>query len=486
MERCILWYLPLAYGVCFFLGSLLQLHYFVLNDWDFSYFLTQPWRIAQGLDWSVPFAFESNGPFWAHHFTPLSLLLAPLFKVFPSEYTLSCLHAASVTAVAFLLPRLVREIYGRDTGDGRWLWTAGCLLLLFFFYRPFITAWSRQTHFTTLVSPFLALALLCLHKRWTAGAVLCALMICLGQERASVAVFGLGMYACLLLGEKKLGLAFCALSAIWFFGSPQLLLPLLRQYAGLLNTPYVMMARIDPLADWPQKLQFLFWICAFSCFLPFCGKKALLCASCALPNLGMALVSGTSGMYDLKGQYEDLPSIFLLLSMAYGMSWLQRKLPAKQWRRIFLAGSCLYWLVALPSNSGWYNPLLTSVRLLASPQRAELDRLNEEIAPLRRNLPEGIALYAQSGLGPRMALHAGRSLLHARLLQKPLSGTVIAISPLCGDYGLQVSPTEAIRLADAHKDLVNIYDSARLRVYASKDVLEAEPMFGHRFRTATH
>lgn len=481
-QRCILWYVPLGYGVCFFLGSYLQLRYFVLNDWDFGYFLTQPWRIAQGLDCNVPFAAVVDGaPFWAHHFTPLSFVLAPLFKLFPSEYTLSFLHAGSVTAVAFLLPRLTRQIYAGSPEKSRWLWTAGFLLLIFFMYRPFISAWSRQTHFTTLVSPFLALAILCLHKHWRVGAIFCALMLCLGQERASVAVFGLGMYAIFLLREKNLGVFFCTFSLLWFFCVTQVVLPWLREYAGAADTTYVMTARIGLMADWPQKLRYIFLLCAFSCFLPFCGKKALLCASCSLPNIAMSLVAKTSGMYDFKGQYEDLPAIFLLLSMAYGLQWIQGKLSARQWRLIFAAGSGLYWLAILTTASGWYTPLATPLRLLTAPQRPVLEILNAEIRPLQKPLPEDVTLYAQSGLGPRMSLHAERRLLRMDILQQPLKGALIVLSPLCGAYRLKTSVAEAIKMADRHKDLVLLYGSDRLRVYASRDVAAAEPELVQRF-----
>lgn len=487
VKRGILWYVPFVYGVCFFLGSYLQVRYFVLNDWDFGYFLTQPWRISQGLDCNVPFAAVVDGaPFWAHHFTPLSFVLAPLFKLFPTEYTLSFLHAGSVTAVAFLLPRLVRQIYAKSADEGRWLWTAGFLLLIFFMYRPFISAWSRQTHFTTLVSPFLALALLCLHKHWRGGAIFCALMLCLGQERASVAVFGLGMYAIFLLREKKLGLFFCTFSAVWFFGVTQAVLPWLREYAGAANTAYVMTARIGPMADWPQKLRYIFLFCAFSCFLPFCGKKALLCACCALPNIAMSLVANISGMYDFKGQYEDLPAIFLLLSMAYGLQWIQGKLSGKQWHRLFAAVVCLYWLVILSTTSGWYTPAATTVRLLTSPERPVLEILNAEIAPLQAPLPEDVTLYVQSGLGPRLALHAGRRLLRADILQQPQEHALIVMSPLCGTFGLETSVAEAIKMADSHKGLVLLYGSDRLRVYASRDVAAAETELGQRFHGMAH
>ena len=75
--------LPLVFALCFLAGSLLQIWAFVLNDGDFSYFLTQPWRVWNFGDWNVPFAENQDGaPFHAHHLTPFSALLAPVIGLF--------------------------------------------------------------------------------------------------------------------------------------------------------------------------------------------------------------------------------------------------------------------------------------------------------------------------------------------------------------------------------------------------------------------
>lgn len=474
--RAVLWYVPALYGLCFFAGSFLQLRYFALNDVDFSYFLVQPWRIWTFGDWNVPFAnaIEGGAPFWAHHLTPLSALLAPVIGLFPSEYALAAVHAASAALMAFLLPRLAREIYGGESG--RWLWGAAVCLLLFFFFRPYMAAWHRQTHFTTLVAPILALACLCLHKRRVCAAFACALVVCMGQERASVSVFGLGMYAFLLAGQRRAGIVFCSLSALWFFGATQVWLPLMRGLAGVANTDYIMLGRIGPLADWPEKLVFLCRICLFCCFLPFCGRRAMSCACCSLPNLSMALLSGRPGMYDLKGQYEDLPSVFLLLSMLYGLCWLQGKLPARLWKRLFASGVCVYWLLVSPSNAGWYNPLVTSARILAASGKTELDKLNEDIG-LLKDLPDSITPYVQSGLGPRLGLHKNRLLLQRNVIDEMPVNALLVFSPLAGTHELGGAYDDVLKLADNNPGFGLLFDTGRLRVYASSGLLAARPEF---------
>lgn len=486
-------WLPLFFTLCFLAGSLLQVRSFVVNDADFSYFLTQPWRIWTFGDWDVPFAADQDhAPFWAHHLTPLSALLAPLIGLFPSPYTLAVVHGLAAGLMAFLLPRLVRCVYRSESvreGEKRlperaWLWTALALLLIFFSFRPWLAAWTRQTHFTTLVAPLLALGCLALHKGRPGLVLLCALLVCLGQERASVAVFGLGMYAWLLLGKRRMALALCLLSCLWFFGATQWWLPLMREHAGL-DTAYAFSRHLAPLKGWDEKFVLLGWLCVYTGFLPFCGLRALRAAACALPALSLSLVSSPGyHMLHLNSQYFDLPSVFLLLSMIYGMRRLQCLLAPGRWKPLFAAGTGVYCALMLASQTGWYNPLLTTVRLLTAPNRQELAMLRKDLQRFRP-LPAGVNLYAQSGLGPHLALFGRRVMAHAGQLRGPLREALFVISPKVGNAArIPASHQELARLADAHPDLFLVLDTGRVRVYASRDLAEAQPELLERLRGA--
>lgn len=483
-----LYWLPLMFSLCFLAGSLLQVRYFVVNDADFSYFLTQPWRIWTFGDWDVPFALDQDhAPFWAHHLTPLSALLAPVIGLLPSPYTLAVIHGLAAGLLAFLLPRLVRCVYissvcGKELPGRAWLWTALALLLIFFAFRPWLAAWTRQTHFTTLVTPVLALACLALHKGRPGAALLCALVVCLGQERASVAVFGLGMYAWLLLGQGRTALLLCLLSCLWFFGATQWWLPLMRERAGL-DAAYAFARHFAPLEGWGEKAALLGWLCVYTGFLPFCGMRALRAAACTLPALALSLVSSPGyHMLHLNSQYFDLPSVFLLLSMAYGMRRLQCALAPKRWKPLFALGTGVYCACLLASQTGWYNPLLTSLRLLSAPDRQELALLREDLKRLKP-LPPGVTLYAQSGLGPQLALFERRVMAHAGQLQGPLRGALFVISPKAGNAArIPASHGDLARRADAHPDLFLLLDTGRVRVYASRDLTKTHPELLERLR----
>lgn len=132
-EKLVLWYIPWAFAAMFIWGSVLQMRSFVINDADFGYFITQIWRVWNGWDWQVPFSNVYEGkPFYAHHCTPLTALLAPIVGPWKSPYPLSILHGAAAGAMAFILPRLVRVLHAEAEGDsaegdsaaGKWVWTA--------------------------------------------------------------------------------------------------------------------------------------------------------------------------------------------------------------------------------------------------------------------------------------------------------------------------------------------------------------------------
>lgn len=310
----------------------------------------------------------------------------------------------------------------------------------------------------------------------------CALIVCLGQERAAAQVFGLGMYAWLLMGKRRLGIGLCLLSCIWFFGATQIWLPMMRTIADAGNG-YFFSRQFMPFADLDKKAAVLGMLCVYTAFLPFCGRRALLTAACALPTLAMMLVSSSQyHMLHFSGHYYDMASIFLLLSMAEGLRRLQRHLAVLRWKTLFAGGTAIYLALMLTAQTGWYNPLVTSLRLLSSPHRAEFLALERELEPLRR-IPDDVTLYAQSGLGPHVELNRERYRARACILEAPLKKAVIAISPLATDEYLGASQAEFSARADAHPDLTLLKDTGRLRVYASHDLAKSHPEFFERLQT---
>ena len=55
IENAILWYIPALWTSLFIAASVMQMWSFTINDFDFSIFLTQIWRVWNGWDWHAPF-----------------------------------------------------------------------------------------------------------------------------------------------------------------------------------------------------------------------------------------------------------------------------------------------------------------------------------------------------------------------------------------------------------------------------------------------
>jgi uncharacterized membrane protein len=484
-EKLVLWYIPLAFAVFFIWGSVLQMRSFAINDADFGYFITQIWRVWNGWDWQAPFSNVYEGkPFYAHHCTPLSALLAPIVGPWKSPYPLSILQGAAVGAMAFILPRLVRVLHAEAEGDnasGNWVWTAAVVLVLFFFFRPVLTPWSRQAHYTTLVTPVLMLAVLMLHKRrWWALAG-CCFVVLLAQERAAPSIFCLGMYAVLLLGQRRVGLLLCAVSGAWFVTVTKVWLPYMRQLAGA-GSGYAFEQFVNLSGGWDHKLQYYLRLLAYSWFLPLLGRKALLCLLCTLPYLGMVALSGYGQMWDMAGQYEDLPGVFLMLAICHASMWVQGRLRPALWKKLLPAASALMVTVMMATQTGWYNPAATVARLLQHPDAQAHARLRDTLGSLP-DFPASVRVWAQSGLGPHVFYPYQRYLADINEMGGPLDDSVVIISPYAGTYHLVngsggVSREEfeqAKAFFDAHASLELVKDNGVAVIYVGKKLRETQP-----------
>ena len=466
--------------MCFFIAaSVIQMWSFTINDFDFSIFLTQIWRVWNGWDWHAPFTEYYLGmPYWGEHCTPISALLAPLIGPWKSPYALSVLQAISTGFLVFLLPRLVRTIYQqeKDCSENNWLWAAAILLVLFFVFRFVLAPWSRQVHFTTIVTPVLMLAVLYLHQRRWVLMGICCLVVCMAEERAALGIFSLGMYAFLLLEMRKTGIALCTFSSLWFIGASQVWLPHALKMAGT-SLHYRFQRYIDIMGHWDKKSFYLFRIVAYSWFLPFLGKKAFLSLLCTAPFLGIVVVSNYPTIWGMNGQYEDLLAIFLLISFCYAIIWLQYNLPQRWQKQILAAGTASIVIVMLATQTGWYNPVVTLTRLATSSERTQFAKLHDVLNKLP-NFPDNINVWAQSGLGPHIFYPYSRMTADSRRMNQKLEKAFVVISPIVGTMRLNgedadkkdVAYAEAKAVFDTHPDLEKIYENDVVVLYVSHDI----------------
>ena len=457
--------IPLLCTLLCVAASLADLWAFRVNDWDFSYFSVLPWNLGNGQGWHVPFHELGAGfPFYAHHWQPFVLALVPFLTWFDSPYTLSVLHALAMGAWFFLLPLFVRQVY-REAGREDYLGAALFWQLVLFVYTPFWGPWRYQTHITTLVSPALFLAVLCLHRRRAVWACFWCLLVAFGQERSSVAVFSVGMYAILILRQYRLGGGLCLASGLYFLGIVKVLFPFLRG-----GDAYAFSTSISPFHHFSKKCLFLLKYLAYTFFLPLAGKRAFLTAACSLPVLGIGLVSSRESMYAFGHHYQDVSAPFLLMAGVYGLLWLQEQ---RLGHRLFssrklLAAGCAVLLIVSFAQCRFLHPLVHLGFIATDPRRADYARLHEELEHLLR-ISEGKPLFVQSGIGPLVSLRTERYSLvgEADLRREFAAEEHVAISPLCGTYALpDYAPLQ--KGLDGNGTLELVQDSGRLRIYRGR------------------
>ena len=460
---------PLLLSLTALAGALLKVYGFDPNDWDYGIFSNLLWNFAHGNGWRMSlYEGQARVLFLADHLALLVPLLAPFFILFPSPYTFSVLHGLAFSAVFFLVPFFVREVW-KHGGRDDYLPAALFLMLALLNFPGFWRAWSYQSHMTTLVMPFLLASLIALHRKSLVWAVLFCLIVTLAQERASVALFGVGMYALFITKNHRLGLALCIFSTVYFFAAIKLAIPF---FSG---QGYLYSDAIQPFHDLDRKAWFLSMLFLFWFFLPLIGKRAFLAACCALPLLGLGLVSNREPMYSLFwAHYNDLPSIFFLAAATFGVLRLSEEKWFQQIPRAvvtLLACACLLISFAYFVSIGTSRLMPVSFLATWRPDPA-IAQLNADLAAYSRLHPD-VKVYASSGIGPRLSMRKHRYVLTLEAAEKHFNASMVFIAPNKGMYPYRSREeiVSLLRFLASNQSLRLTKQTSDLLVFTSTDLL---------------
>ncbi|WP_027187787.1 DUF2079 domain-containing protein [Desulfovibrio cuneatus] len=451
---------PLCLSFFFFVGSLYRLYSFRVHDGDYGIFTNILWNFANGNGWRCSlYEGEVRVNFLADHFAMLVAPLSPLFKLFPSLYTLSVLHSLAFSVSFFLVPFLVKEIW-RAGGRKDYLPSALFLMSLLAFYKPFIASWLFQAHMTTLVVPFAFATLLLLHKQRLFWAAVCAVIVALAQERAVVAVFGLGMYAFGITRNRRLGAALCIASAAYFFAIVKFIIPSFYQGQGA----YYYNSFIRPFSMLGEKLLFCFSLLYKLFFLPVLGKNALWACACALPVLGIALVSSRDVMLGFAYHYQDLPSVFLFTAAVHGLLWLQAQAFFKRLRPQAVLLAVIVCMAIAGQNTWRASPFKV---VLGIRPDAAVTQLHAELAPFL-HLPEHIHVYSDCFIGPQLSLRKYRFQIVPWNVEQTFTSSIV----LVGTHQVPFDKyRDAIAKVGVNKSLTLVKQTDVLSIYLSNDLL---------------
>ncbi len=453
--------IPLLLSLCAVIGALHRVYIFAPNDWDYGIFSNLLWNFAHGNGWLMSlYTGLPQVNFLADHLALLVPFLSPIFALFSSPYTLSVLHGLAFSATYFLAPLLVREIW-RTAGRRDYERAAMFLLLVLAVFKGFNGAWRFQAHMTTLVMPVTLMALIALHRQKLLWAVCCAVIVALAQERASVAVFGIGLYAMGITRNIRAGVLLCLFSTLYFILAVKLVIPSFQPGSG----SYIYSGSIRPFVDLPAKVWFLALFVLYWLLLPLCGKKAAFVACCALPVLGLGLVSNRESMYRFGHHYQDLPTVFFLASAAHGLLWLTGRAWFARLPKYAPAAAAAAGIVASASTGLLHIPPLVVLTMERSPA---VVRLNRDMARYA-DIPAEISVFATSGVGPRLALRERRYFITPERAKLPFTSSMVFVAPQLSTFPYDdVSPI--LRDLDANPSLRLTEKTDQLLVYSSHDI----------------
>ncbi len=361
---------------------------------DLGIFAQGTWLLSQG---QSPFVTSRGVPLFGDHFSAVLLLLAPLYRLFPTPKTLLaaqtaalCLGALPVYALANR--RLNSEIWGL------------AFALLYLLYPAHEWSVTYEFHPDPFATPLLLAAFWGAEaKRWPVYA-LSLLGVALVKESAGVALFGVGVWVFFV--DRKRGawtLAFAVLSFVganlvvrsFNGGRPSPYFVLYSEFGGsplgIVETFFTQPLLFFRTVVHPGNLFYEGLLLAPLAFLPLLAPEVLLCC---IPLLLINLLSSRPGMHSIEEYYNALITPFLFLGAIVGVA---RSEKWGWWTRWIVRLNLPLWALAGATLSPLAQDRLTlySVRVDANAVR--------ECSTALSLIPPNASVSAGMALGPHLA-----------------------------------------------------------------------------------
>ncbi len=356
------------------------------------------WNTVNGRPFSTTVMFEYTSNLLAHHFSPILLLIAPLYALWPHPETLLLVQTAALALAVIAFYRIGRRLGGEATGlalaAAYWLYPAVHYVNLFDF------------HEIALAVPLLAFALdafLADRPRW--GAAFAGLAL-LTREEVAIVAAALGLWL-VVRGRRGWGLGLMAVGIGWAALTIGWLAPALsgtgkyyylRRYEWLGGSPGEIAATILTRPDYVlggiltrERLDFLLRLVLPLGLLPLLGPELLVLS---VPSFGYLLLSNYREQYELANQYSAVLIPWLVAAAGSGAGRLfSRRVGRGAVLGLLLGASAGAYLAYGPGPLGGR----------FDPQQFALGPhvgVGREILQL---IPPGAAVSAQSDLVPHLA-----------------------------------------------------------------------------------
>jgi uncharacterized membrane protein len=404
----------------------------------------------------------------SYHMTPAIILIAPLYRLFPSPVLLLFLQTLSVSLGAVPLFLISRDVIKNKT-------FAFAFVLIYFLYPPLEYANLFDFHYATLATTFLLFCLYFLTKRrWLWFYFFLFLSITTKENLALISAL-LGIYLILVFKERVRGAAIFVLSVIYFFITIHYVFPALgggmgafSRYEYLGRTPVLALGNliIHPINAIKLLLvepKIVYFIDIFSSvgFLSLMSPSLIFVSA---SEFFLNLYSSYNPQWQINFQYTAAITPFVLVSAIYGARKVINLLAKfsdnfpDHLLALLLVGFSIVWNVAR-------SPSPISVKFEKSRYQITADT-RAALEELKR-IPNTASISVMNNLGPHLS---NRSLISVFPKQYLASDYVVLDPQIPDQYPRnsiidRVSYNEYLRSLQAQANYEKIINLPRLLVF---------------------
>ena len=288
---------------------------------DLGIFVNLFWNLTHGGGWHSGML---ERHFFGEHFSPLLILIAPLYRLWPAPECLLAVQSAALALAAWPIYQLARARLGHGAGL--------VVLAAYFTYPPLLGVALHDFHEVALAVPLLGFALWWLDQKRTAAAVLALAAAVLCKEELALTAAAVGVVLVIARRDWKTGgaLFFSGLAVFWllvdavlpaFRGEP---LPFADRYSQFTDglSGILALATHDPArllaACWsPDKWDYLLDLLRPLGFLPVLAPLECLPA---LPTLARNLLSNHEPQFSIYFHYPAPMIPFLFAAAIAGLA----------------------------------------------------------------------------------------------------------------------------------------------------------------------
>ncbi|MEM1010588.1 MAG: DUF2079 domain-containing protein [Planctomycetota bacterium] len=274
------------------------------------------------------------------HCSPVMLLVALQYLVWPSAYVLMLLQATAVWATIWMTllfahhtlrhperaqrvegPRLEvvndperRPSTALGMTDGTRRIILAVFLAMLLVWPPLTATLATQFQPIELAAPLVALSLLLVHTRRTRWLWLTIPLLLSTRESAPLAVVGIGLYAG--IGHRRWGLfgVLTTVAIAWLVIAMGVVMPYFRGGAEWGHTSYV-----DWSAAWDDKAEYLLVMLLGLGLFPYLGRHSLAATIGVIPGLLLNVSVARWTQYSFVGHYDAQTIPFLMIAAAHGL-----------------------------------------------------------------------------------------------------------------------------------------------------------------------